>query len=39
MTPLGYFVAHLTAADFFSLLIAVVLCVYLTYALIRGEKF
>ena len=39
MTPLGFFVAHMSAADFFGLVIAVVLCVYLTYALIRGEKF
>ena len=39
MTPLGYFVAHMSAADFFGLLIAVVLCVYLAYALVRGEKF
>ena len=39
MTPLGYFVAHMSAADFFGLLIAVILCVYLTYALVRGEKF
>jgi hypothetical protein len=39
MTPLGYFVAHMSAADFFGLLIAVVICVYLAYALVRGEKF
>jgi len=39
MTPLGYFVAHMSAADFFGLLIAVVLCIYLAYALVRGEKF
>jgi K+-transporting ATPase KdpF subunit len=39
MTPLGYFVAHMSAADFFGLVIAVVLCVYLAYALVRGERF
>jgi K+-transporting ATPase KdpF subunit len=39
MTPLGFFVAHMSAADFFGLLIAVILCVYLAYALVRGEKF
>lgn len=39
MTPLAYFVAHMSAADFFGLVIAAVICVYLTYALIRGERF
>jgi K+-transporting ATPase KdpF subunit len=39
MTPLGFFVLHMSAADFFGLVIGVVLCVYLTYALVRGEKF
>jgi K+-transporting ATPase KdpF subunit len=39
MTTLAYFVAHMSAADFFGLVISVVICVYLTYALIRGEKF
>ncbi len=39
MTTLAYFVAHMGAADFFGLIIAVAICIYLTYALIRGEKF
>ncbi|MGA2757043.1 MAG: potassium-transporting ATPase subunit F [Solirubrobacteraceae bacterium] len=39
MTTLGYFVAHMSAADFFGLVVSVVICIYLGYALIRGEKF
>jgi hypothetical protein len=39
MTPLGYLVAHMSAADFFGLVVSVVICLYLGYALIRGEKF
>ena len=39
MTPLGAFVAHMSAADFFGLLISVALCGYLLYALLRGERF
>ena len=39
MTTLGYFVAHMSAADFFGLGVSVVICIYLGYALIRGEKF
>ena len=39
MSVLGFFVAHMGAADFFGLVIAFAICVYLTYALIRGEKF
>jgi K+-transporting ATPase KdpF subunit len=39
MSTLGFFVAHMSAADFFGLVIAVAICAYLTYALIRGEKF
>jgi K+-transporting ATPase KdpF subunit len=39
MSALGYFVAHMSAADFFGLLISVVICGYLMYALVRGEKF
>ncbi len=37
--PAGYVVAHLTAADFFGLVVAVLVCAYLFYALIRGERF
>jgi hypothetical protein len=39
MTTLGYFVAHMSAADFFGLVVSVVICIYLGYALVRGEKF
>ena len=39
MTTLAYFVAHMSAADFFGLVVSVVICIYLGYALIRGEKF
>jgi K+-transporting ATPase KdpF subunit len=39
--PLSYaaFVAHVGAADFFGLVISVIVIGYLLYALIRGEKF
>jgi K+-transporting ATPase KdpF subunit len=36
---LGAFVAHMSAADFFGLLIALLLCAFLLYALLRGERF
>ena len=36
--PLGAFVAHMSAADFFGLVVAVLVIAYLFYALIRGEK-
>ena len=36
---LGFFVAHMSAADFFGLIVSVLICAYLMYALIRGEKF
>ena len=39
MTTLAFFVAHMSAADFFGLIIAALICIYLMYALIRGEKF
>jgi K+-transporting ATPase KdpF subunit len=39
MTTLGFFVAHMSAADFFGLVISALICVYLMYALVRGEKF
>jgi hypothetical protein len=39
MTTLGFFVAHMSAADFFGLVISAVVCFYLLYALVRGEKF
>ena len=37
--PLGAFIGHLSAADFFGLVVSVLVCLYLVYALIRGEKF
>jgi hypothetical protein len=39
LSPLGFFVAHMSADDFFGLLISALVCVYLLYALVRGEKF
>ena len=37
--PLGAFIAHMSGADFFGLVISVVVLLYLLYALLRGEKF
>ena len=37
--PLGFFVAHMSAADFFGLVISVLVIIYLLYALLRGERF
>ena len=39
MSTLGFFVAHMSAADFFGLVVSVLICIYLGYALVRGEKF
>jgi K+-transporting ATPase KdpF subunit len=39
MSTLGFFVAHMGAADFFGLVISVLVCGYLLYALLRGERF
>jgi K+-transporting ATPase KdpF subunit len=39
LSALGFFVAHMSAADFFGLVISAAICVYLLYALVRGEKF
>jgi len=36
--PLGFFIGHMGGADFFGLVVAVVVIAYLFYALIRGEK-
>jgi K+-transporting ATPase KdpF subunit len=36
--PAGFLVAHLSAADFFGLVVSVLIILYLFYALIRGEK-
>ncbi len=37
--PLGFFVAHMSGADFFGLVVSVLICGYLLYALLRGERF
>jgi K+-transporting ATPase KdpF subunit len=34
----GFFVAHMGGADFFGLVVAVLVIAYLFYALIRGEN-
>jgi hypothetical protein len=39
MTTLAFFVAHMSAADFFGLIVSALICLYLMYALVRGEKF
>jgi K+-transporting ATPase KdpF subunit len=36
--PLGAFIAHMSGADFFALVVTVLVLGYLFYALIRGEK-
>jgi hypothetical protein len=36
--PVEAFIGHLSAADFFGLVIAVLVIAYLGYALVRGEK-
>lgn len=36
--PLGAFIAHMSAGDFFGLVVSVLIIGYLFYALIRGEK-
>jgi hypothetical protein len=38
LSTLGFFVAHMSAADFFGLVVSVLICIYLGYALVRGEK-
>jgi K+-transporting ATPase KdpF subunit len=37
--PGAYFIAHMGAADFLGLVISVLICAYLLYALLRGERF
>jgi K+-transporting ATPase KdpF subunit len=39
LTLIGAFVAHMGAADFFGLVVSVVVVGYLLYALVRGERF
>jgi K+-transporting ATPase KdpF subunit len=41
MTPslvLGFFIAHMSGADFLGLVVSVLVIAYLFYALIRGEN-
>jgi K+-transporting ATPase KdpF subunit len=38
LPPLGSFIAHMSGADFFGLVVSVIVIAYLFYALIRGEK-
>jgi K+-transporting ATPase KdpF subunit len=35
----GAFIGHMSGADFFGLVVSVIICAYLLYALLRGEKF
>ena len=39
LAPIGAFEAHMSAADFFGLLVSVAIVGYLLYALVRGERF
>jgi K+-transporting ATPase KdpF subunit len=36
---LAAFVAHMGFADFFGLVVSVIIIAYLLYALVRGERF
>jgi len=36
--PLGAFIAHMSGADVFGLVVSILIIGYLFYALIRGEK-
>jgi K+-transporting ATPase KdpF subunit len=39
ITPVpGFFIAHMSGADFLGLVVAVLVIAYLFYALIRGEN-
>jgi K+-transporting ATPase KdpF subunit len=37
--PLAAFIGHMSGADFFGLVVSVLVILYLLYALLRGEKF
>ena len=37
--PEAAFIAHMSGADFFGLVVSLLICAYLLYALLRGEKF
>jgi uncharacterized membrane protein YfcA len=36
--PLGAFIAHMSGADFFGLVVSLLVILYLLYALVRGER-
>ncbi len=36
--PVASFIAHMSGADLFGLVVSVIVCIYLLYALLRGEK-
>ncbi len=37
--PVALFIGHMSGADFFGLVVSVIVCLYLLYALLRGERF
>ena len=37
--PIGAFIGHPSGADFFGLVVSVIVIAYLLFALLRGEKF
>jgi K+-transporting ATPase KdpF subunit len=37
-TLFAAFIGHMSGADFFGLVVSVLVCGYLLYALLRGEK-
>jgi K+-transporting ATPase KdpF subunit len=39
MTPLGALIGAMSAADVLGLVVSVLVCGYLLYALLRGERF
>jgi K+-transporting ATPase KdpF subunit len=39
MTPLAALIGHMSGSDFFGLVVSLLICAYLLYALLRGEKF
>ena len=39
VAPIAAFIAHMSFADFFGLVVSLLVIAYLLYALLRGEKF
>jgi K+-transporting ATPase KdpF subunit len=37
--PLAALIGHMSGADFFGLVVSVIVVLYLLYALLRGERF